>query len=590
MREAEFETKEMLDTAKSVTQCLHRLIAADDFDTAIQTILETILFYYNGERAYIFELDWEKQIAKNTFEVCKSGIGSEKENLQAVPLEIMHFWIEQFNTKGVIQIKDVGALGEGREDEYNTLRAQGVQSLIGVPFSVEERLRGFLIVDEPSSHTDDIDFLVNLTYFISRETEQLRLNKKIAQMNNTDALTGLYNRHMYAQYKQDFEKKTLKAAGVSVIDINGLKRMNEAYGHDYGDIVITHVTDLLRTNFPNGVIFRMSGDEFLVVCENIDRDDFYGIAKKLRDAFVEDRRRIATCGCVWSDENMDLTKLVNQADKLMYVSKQEYYSQNMESYAHSPALLKKLLDSLLHQEYLIYLQPKMDLHTGRVFGAEVLVRYKDKEEGIMEPSKFIPLLEKEGLISHIDLFVLQESCKTLKRWRKEHRAKMALSLNMSRFTMFEEGFVKKVLDICQENDIPCSDLELEVTETQELLDRWQLANLIGNLREHGFPVALDDFGAEYSFLGLLSLSDVDVLKIDKAITQKVRKSKRNDVILESLIEMSHKLDMRCIAEGIETEEQKEVLKCMGCDHIQGYLLDKPMSVESFERKYLKQEY
>ncbi len=270
----------------------------------------------------------------------------------------------------------------------------------------------------------------------------------------------------------------------------------------------------------------------------------------------------------------------------MYVNKQEYYSKNMESYVHSPTLLKKLLSSLLNQEYMIYLQPKMDLRTGRIFGAEVLVRYNDKIDGVTEPNKFIPILEKEGLISHIDFFVLQEACRTLKRWRDENREKMALSLNFSRYTMFEEGFLEKVLDICEENKIPCEDLELEVTETQELLDRWQLANLIDQLRRHGFPIALDDFGAEYSFLGLLSLSDVDVLKIDKAITQKVKKTKRNDVILESLINMSHKLDMLCIAEGVESEEQKELLRVMGCDHIQGYLLDKPMSVRDFEQKYL----
>ncbi len=293
-----FDTEqfERLDAAKSVTQCLQRLISADDFDTAVQTILEAILYYYKGERAYIFELDWKKQIATNTFEVCRDEAGSEKENLQEVPLDIMHFWIEQFKTKSLIQIDNLHSLGSEREAEFNALTANGIQSLIAVPFSGGEGLRGFLVVDDPSEHINDVDFLVNLTYFISRETEQQRLNKEIAKMNNTDSLTGLFNRHKYAQYKLDVEKRKFDSIGAIVVDINGLKQMNEAYGHDYGDIVIAHVAELLRSHFPEGMIFRMSGDEFIAVCENIDCDTFYGQVKKLRAAFVEERRHIATCG------------------------------------------------------------------------------------------------------------------------------------------------------------------------------------------------------------------------------------------------------------------------------------------------------
>ncbi len=586
MTKMDYQHNLQLEADRTVVQCLHRLIEADDFQDAVQAILETVLFYYKGERAYIFEFDWNMRTASNTFEVCREGVGPEKDNLQEVPLDIMHFWIEQFKTKSLIQIHDLHTLGSEREEEYKTLAAQGIQTLIAVPFAVGDDLRGFIVVDDPTANTDDAEFLRNLAYFISRETEQRRLNIQISDMSNTDALTGLYNRHMFARYKNDFERRSFKSLGIVVVDINGLKQMNEAYGHEYGDIVITHVSGLLKEQFPEDILFRMSGDEFIGICEDIDCDSFYSKVKSLRASFTEERRHIATCGCVWTEEKIALGKLVSQADKLMYVNKQEYYGQNLDSYAHSPVLLKKLLDSLLHQEYMLYLQPKMDLHTGRIFGAEVLIRYMDKNEGITEPSKFIPILEKEGLISHIDYFVLQEACRLLQRWRKEHRAKMALSLNLSRVTMFEDGFVEKITDVCRKNDIPCSDLELEVTETQEMLDRWQLANVIARLRKQGFPIALDDFGAEYSFLGLLSISDVDVMKIDKSITQKVKKSPRNDVILESLIEMSHKLQMLCIAEGVETEEQKLLLERMGCDHIQGYLLDKPMSVSEFERKYL----
>ena len=299
----------------------------------------------------------------------------------------------------------------------------------------------------------------------------------------------------------------------------------------------------------------------------------------------ENGHSVIAVGTTWSDVDSDLTALVHKADRLMYINKTDYYKQSDEiSYEKMP-LLKGLMEAILNKKYLIYLQPKLNLKTGKVDSAEVLIRFRENNGVISTPMKFIPLLESEGLISNIDFFVMEEVCRLLTQWKDTNLSGMKLALNFSRITLFDDEFFERFWGIFKRYSLDPSQLELEVTETQETLNKKQMVLLLEKLKTHGFSIALDDFGVDYSSYDFLITADFDMLKIDKEIIQKFGESRKADLLLKHIVDMGHSMGISCCAEGVETAEQYRYMKAIGCDYIQGYLIDKPMPIEQFQAKY-----
>jgi EAL domain-containing protein (putative c-di-GMP-specific phosphodiesterase class I) len=272
----------------------------------------------------------------------------------------------------------------------------------------------------------------------------------------------------------------------------------------------------------------------------------------------------------------------------MHIKKHKYYERHINSRAHTPALLSKLLKGIADGEYTIYLQPKSSIKKGgEVYGAEALIRYIDKEKGMIPPYKFIPLLEREKIISYIDFFVFEEVCKLLNTWSNEGTKKMVVSLNFSRISLMESDFVEKIENIAKKYNIDKDCLELEVTETSETLDRVRMIEVMNQLKAKGFRISLDDFGCEYSSMDMLLAFDIDVIKIDKSLIDELTISNKNKIIVRHICQMGSDMGIETIAEGVETIDQYNLLKGIGCENIQGYLFGKPMPVSDFEEKYLK---
>ena len=306
-----------------------------------------------------------------------------------------------------------------------------------------------------------------------------------------------------------------------------------------------------------------------------------------KKSLSEDGRCIVSVGTSWSDVQEDLPELVNKAERLMAINKHDYYRENKNIAAEKVPLLRELLGSIVKKEFLVYLQLRLHVKTGQIDSAEVLVRYREKDGSIVSPFKFVPLLESEGLISYIDFFVMEEACRLLTKWKNTSLSDMKLALNFSRITLFDDHFFENFCKIFGKYDLKPDQLELEITETQETLNKKQMAYLLKQLKNYGFCIALDDFGVEYSSYEFLMMASFDILKIDKGIIQKYQKSDKGDILVKHIIQMSHAIGIQCCAEGVETEEQFEFMKKAGCDYIQGYLIDKPAAAGQFEAKYIK---
>lgn len=316
-----------LETERRIVECVEKIIGTQDMESTIDMVLENILDYYNGERAYIFEFNWKSKSSTNTYERCAKGIQPEIQNLQEVPLETNRRWIEVFREHKNIWIADLEEIREANPSEYEILAPQGIHSLIVVPFFENNELQGYMGVDNPNRHKNSSYFLTHLTYFISSEISKFQLTCRLEILSYIDSLTGLQNRNSYTQYVSEYHKTPENPVGVMFLDLNGLKKINDTFGHGYGDQYIKMLAELLLKRFDKKEIYRISGDEFLVICEGKSEEEFRYLSQALQQDIQYENSPLATCGVQWQRGNCEIGDLVRKADLDMYQKKRIYYKK-----------------------------------------------------------------------------------------------------------------------------------------------------------------------------------------------------------------------------------------------------------------------
>ena len=249
-------------------------------------------------------------------------------------------------------------------------------------------------------------------------------------------------------------------------------------------------------------------------------------------------------------------------------------------------LEERLKNGIKNNEFVIYLQPKFYTNTGKLAGAEALIRW-NRDGKLVMPNIFIPLFEKYELITELDTYVLENICRLQQQWRKQEYNIVTISVNESRLHLYNENHINDLIDLVNKYNVQPNTIELEMTETTVVHNVELAKEAEKNVHKLGFIVSMDDFGTGYSSFSMLKNINIDVLKMDKSFFDDVLESRRGKIIIEAIIEMSHKLNMKVVAEGIETKEQVEYLKNVKCDMIQGYYFEKPMTIEKFEEKYMK---
>lgn len=401
-------------------------------------------------------------------------------------------------------------------------------------------------------------------------------------MNQHDALTGVKNRNAYNDLIDKLKNGPIQNVGLAFADVNGLKEVNDSVGHKSGDVLICKFSNLLQNEFGQDEIYRISGDEFVLIQTNISGEEFRQRMRKLSSRIAIEHN-IASIGYLWEPIVSDINQSVAKAEKLMYVEKQRYYASlegNLR--LHRPELLKELQDDIKDGRYQMFLQPKARIGSKQIIGAEALVRRFDANGVIVPPSEFVASFEKKRLIPIIDFFMLEEVCKLLKRWETEGREPIKLSTNMSRVTLAENNFYQHVTEITHRHDVDLDYLELEITESSETMNNDKLKIEIARLAADGFHISLDDMGTDYSALHMLLLDGVDTVKLDRSFVLYMH-SQKGRQLLKHVIHMCHELGMTCLAEGVETDDVRVNLMKMGCDLYQGYLLSKPIPVDQFEK-------
>lgn len=549
-------------------------------------MLEIVCKYYNGNRSYIFELSEDGTLLDNTYEWCEEGISAEIDNLQNIPKEVAGYWFEQFDRHGSFSISNLDENLDENSADYKILKAQGINSLMAAPLIENGISRGFIGVDDPKNEIKNFSLLSSVPYFIVNDIQKRRMISELEALSYVDVLTKLYNRNKYITDIDMMEKNPPKSLGVVYIDLNGLKVANDQFGHDYGDYLLTQLADIILSVYNNNV-YRIGGDEFVVLYTNVSREDFEVSAKHLREKVDNASGLTAAIGTTWEEKCYNVMEKIKHADDLMYANKQRHYqAAKTVGYNHNSSTAKVLIKDLEAGKYKVYLQPKMDLQSQTLCGAEALIRGTDMDGKIVTPDRFISLFESKGIIRHIDFFVLESVCKIIKDLHSKGKDIGNISVNFSRITLLEHHVVDFMVGTCNDYGISPSKITIEITESNSKLETDELISLIYKIKDAGFDVSLDDYGTKYSDMTMLTNIGFDEIKIDRSIISELTTNEKTRTIIQHTIKMLKELRMcKIVAEGIETTEELGIVKEYGCDYGQGYHFSRPITVEEFMNKF-----
>lgn len=573
---------------KTLVSCIRTLTMNSDLTAAINNLLEIIGSYYAGERAYIFECDYENRLLVNTYEWCREGIVPQIDNLKALPLEAADRWMDAFRQKGEFYITMLGEDVDKTSAEYAILEPQGVQSLMAAPLMENQDIIGLIGVDNPNHNMKEMVLLQSVSFFVVDDIKKKKLTSQLITLSYKDTLTGVWNRNKYLEILYAFELSMPNQLGIIYADINGLKNANDLHGHQYGDCLIRRAAQILNSLFANRV-YRIGGDEFVILYTDISHDEFTKKITHLYKNLHEEKECSLSIGFKWVEHENSIHKQIVAADEMMYADKQRYYREHQLSTSiHKDTLSQQLLREIHEGLFFIYLQPKIDLQSGELMGAEALVRRRNREGKVEQPIHFISKYETNGTICYIDMFVLEKACQLLSRWNNLINDHFQLSINMSRRTLIEHDIMEKMKQICTRYGVPTNRITIEVIETMGTMDKEELGFILGALNKAGFYVSLGNFGSVYSNIAALVSLQFHEIKLDKNLINKMMNNERAKIIVSHAIDLCQELDISTsVAEGIEREEQLHLLEDLKCKVGQGYLFDKPLTIERFEEKYIQ---
>lgn len=439
----------------------------------------------------------------------------------------------------------------------------------------------------------DRDYRHENTY---RSVNQGKLNGVVVDYLATyDELTGIYNKQaFYTKTKEMLLDNPDKNFDLLRINIERFKVLNDLFGESTGDKLLRYIGKFLKEiNLPLCVSGRLYADNF-VVCYEAGKGDSRRMINTLQmvaDSFAINNRTILSFGLYRiDDKTLPVSVMCDRANMALWKAKGnfknpycEYDEKMRQQVLKEQKIINAMEMAIQNKEFTLYLQPKYDIEKGTIIGAEALVRWISQENGFISPGDFIPVFENNGFVYEVDKFIWEESCRYLRKWLDEGREVHPISVNVSRIDLYDPKLVKHLVDLREKYQLPSQYLELEITESAYTEDPEQIITITRQLREADFVILMDDFGTGYSSLNMLKDIQIDVLKLDMGFLKSSDYSAKGGNILTAILKMAESLKMQTIAEGVETKEQVEFLKSIGCKYVQGFYYSKPLPVGEFEK-------
>lgn len=453
-------------------------------------------------------------------------------------------------------------------------------------------------------------------------TERKAAEDELTYLANYDSLTGLPNRSLFRdrlQYAMARADRNNRLAAIMFLDLDRFKTINDTLGHEAGDGLLKHVANLLQNCLRKSdsvclmenkqlqmqmesdcTVSRLGGDEFTVILEDITHANDASIAaKKILTAFadnpfVTDGKVVYVSTSIgitlYPLDNMDIDGLIKQADLAMYRAKElgrntsQFYTEDLNTKASKLAMMESdLRHAIERDEFLLYYQPKLEIATGKICGAEALIRWQHPVNGLIPPNEFIPLLEETGLILQVGEWVIRTACRQIKLWQDRGLDSLHVAVNLSARQFRQKDLSVRIIGILRDSGLLANALELEVTESL-LMENLELSiETLLKLQQEGIGISVDDFGTGYSSLSYLKRLPINTLKIDQSFVRDIATDPDDAAIATAIIGLAQNLKLKVVAEGVETEEQLQFVRERKCDQMQGYLLSRPLPADKFEQ-------
>lgn len=427
-------------------------------------------------------------------------------------------------------------------------------------------------------------------------TERKLANEKLYQLANYDSLTSLPNRDLFNIYLDEAilkAKRNSTEFAVLFVDLDRFKHINDSMGHDAGDMVLKEVATRMRSVLrESDILARLGGDEFTIIIDGIESSlGIEKVAKNILDelsrVMTYKEKEVFTGGSIgvsrYPQDGATRGDLLSSADSAMYEAKKSgrnrysFYASHLgdtgERFARLSQALKKAVE---HNEFELHYQPKINMQTREIVGAEALIRWNKPGEGLISPFEFIPVLEESGLMVQVGEWVIFETCRAISTLVALGYSPGKIAINLSERQFGSMQILDSIERALNETGISASNIELEITESLMMDDSDLTMDILNGIKKLGIDIAMDDFGTGYSSLAYLKRFPIDILKIDRAFVKDITEDADDAAIVDAIIAMAKRLKLTTVAEGIETEEQYAFLKERGCEIGQGYLFSKPI--------------
>ncbi len=499
---------------------------------------------------------------------------------------------------------------QGSAPEVGLIYADaGIRSFAKFPLIVADEAVGVIALFARETnffHADEMKLLTEFSSDVAFAIDHIEKQEQLEYLAFYDPLTGLANRTLFL----DRVTQCLRAAAIGgqalalvLINLERFKNINDSLGRPAGDEFLRQVAEWLRHSVGDSSrLSRLGADHFAVVFPAVTSStDLPQVIETMLHAFLKHpfqwdgasyRLAAKTGVALFPDDGASAEALFANAEVALKRAKTGgdlylFYSQTMtDTIAGRLSLENQLREALDHGQFVLHYQPKIDLESGRIMGAEALIRWNDPHTGLVPPGRFIPILEETGLINEVGRWALHRAVEDYLCWRRAGLAAVRIAVNVSPLQLGNRSFAREIEKVIGVDPLAASGLELEITESLIMADVKHSVASIEKIRSMGVTIAIDDFGTGFSSLSYLAKLPINTLKIDRSFVADLTTTPESKVLVAMIINLAHSLKLTVVAEGVETDGQSDMLRALGCDQVQGYLYSKPVSSAEFAAQFL----
>lgn len=561
--------------------CAVSMLNSRSLKASMEKVLRHLGLYHHASRLYVLALSEERQTVTMLYEWVSRQKYSIRHIMSGMQLEKFPLLLRCLKEKAPVTIKSSGQV-------FGTHEAGTFWYYTIFPLLSRDEITGFLCMENAREHPEEHALITRLLPLMKQEQQRYRHSLPEQSPLIQNSLSRLPNLHAYLDTIDSLSSDIYSSMGVLSLDIPNFSAINGNQGFEQGRDMLSHVAETLFDVFGKAFIFRTWDAEFVVLYPNTIMEVFVSRCTRVRTMLQRRYPGQIRVGHTWSDGIYTSKNLVKEARSIMYC----------ENVREDPGERLVFLDenrfdtrtAASKDNLIAYFQPKIDMRDGSLAGAEALVRGVDKSGQIIPPGQFIETLEKNGTIRELDLIMLEKVMEQLSQWKRNGFPALNVSINISRFTLFNPTTLASILAIQSRfPDVSPEQIEFEITETAGDIEKATLASVIDSFQNYGLRFDLDDFGSHYANMSVFSSIRFHAIKLDRSLINGLPGNEISRMLVENIVQICKNFDMRCVAEGVETRQQEAALLEAGCIYAQGFYYARPLPPRKFEEQYLKKK-